>query len=151
MSRESDRMIEQTIYEKHYELFEKITKIRGKKPVVINSEQLASYPEETMRFFSNQVGIQFKDSMIQWPSLKQGRFDPRTEWNDSVQLDTVERWYKNAITSTHFISAVRDYKVDEKGIPTFEELDESCRSWVKQVYENFMPYYKKLNRYCISI
>ena len=101
----SEWMIEWSIYQKQYALFKKITTVRNKTPLVIDSRDLTQNPEKIMRLFCSHMDIEYKDSMISWPSLKDG-FNP-LDWNDYKLKSACELWHKNAIVSTHFISSER--------------------------------------------
>lgn len=143
-----DWITEWLVYKQQYALFKKISKVRGKAPVIISSEELTENPEKIMQRFCDRMQITYNPSMISWPSLEHS-FNPR-DWNDYTSLEACELWHKNAINSTHFTSCKRDYKIDAQGEPTFVELDESIRSTVKEIYNYYMKSYKKMYKYRIK-
>lgn len=135
-------IFEWQVYELHYKLFKKIAKLRGKKPIVISSEELTTNPEKILKNFCQTLKIPFKQTMLRWPVLVDN-FEP-SEWHDYNNPEIMQKWYKNVLSSTQFSSCQRDYDVDEHGKPTFLELKESERVAVKEVYKNQMKFYTKL-------
>lgn len=135
------------LYECHYALFKKIAKLRNRTPLVISSEELAAHPEKILPRFCEHMDIEFKDSMLSWPSLE-NTFNP-LDWNDYKSIEKCKQWHKNAIMSTHFKPCERSYAVDSFGEPTFIELEPENICTIKKIYKHYMKYYTKMHAHCI--
>ena len=131
------------VYERLYLLFEKITKLRKKSPIVISGEDLTKNPSVIMRLFCDKIGIAFKDADLQWPSLEEA-FDP-SQWNDPKNKASCEKWHGNAIKSTCFLPHNPKYSLDQEGLPTFAEAEEADREKLKRVYSYYMEFYSKMS------
>lgn len=142
-----DWIIDWFVYERHYALFKKISKIRNKVPLVLSSEELAADPATYIHQFCKHMNIDFKDSMLAWPSLE-NTFDPLA-WNEYKTLTACNTWHKNAIISTHFVSCERQYDVDQYGNPTFAEFDSTYQGVIKEIYTYYMTFYTKMYNYRI--
>ncbi len=92
-------------FEAQHELFTTITRVTGREPVVVDSRDLVGRPEELVRAYCMQVGIDFRPDALTWEP------DNRSEWAPS------NRWHTAAAASTGFGDVQEEDGVDVEAHP----------------------------------
>lgn len=134
-------------YQACYEIFQKIKSVAARKPYIILSEDLYTNPEATIKAFCAQVGIEYLSESLSWDNLGSG-FNGQKEWHEIKYAETTQHWHGDAIKSTGF-GRPHQYKVDEKGNSTFEEICNPLRKKIcEDAYVENMKYYNLLLQEC---
>lgn len=132
-------------YQACYEIFQKIKSVAANRPYIILSEDLYTNPEETIKAFCAQIGIEYMPEALSWDNLGSG-FNGQKEWHEIKHKETTQHWHGDAIKSTGF-GKPHQYKVDKKGNPTFEEICNPLRKKIcEDAYAENMKYYELLVR-----
>ncbi|ORY92928.1 hypothetical protein BCR35DRAFT_320083 [Leucosporidium creatinivorum] len=69
-------------------LFDFIKKAKGRTPLVLDSEDLLKSPEEVMKIWCKEVGVEFDKGMLQWDEGVQEHFAKWPGWHESAQAST---------------------------------------------------------------
>ncbi len=108
-----------------YEIFCQVTKLSGKVPYVINADDLANRPEQTLRKLCDHLQLEFIPEALTW----QPGCPP--QWN------AWRRWHKTAQSSTGFIAAPRNF--DVQLLTTHPRL--------MAYYRAHWPFYERMNQF----
>lgn len=125
-----------------YELFNVVKEKAVHTPLLMFSEDLYQYPEETIRLFCEHVHIPFDKRHLTWQPLGDD-FTGAKEWHQATSKEIVQHWYGAVIASTGF-GIPHQYEVDAQGEPTFSEIHPELRSLCFRMYADNMPYYQLL-------
>ncbi len=104
-----------------HDLYLAVREVDGHQPVVVDSDDLVTHPEATMRAYCTAVGLPFDAEAMTW---KQG---VRPEWKRTA------RWHTEASASTGFIRPVR---VDRHSLAAHPE--------VRRFAARHQPFYQQL-------
>lgn len=108
-----------------YEVFCQVTKLTGKIPYVINGDELADHPEDTLRRLCDHLQLEFLPDALCWePSC------PR-------QWQAWRSWHKDAERSTHIVPSTRDF--DERQLTSHPHL--------VGYYHTHRPFYERMNQF----
>lgn len=118
---EGDLRIHDTGVESLYGLYRAVVDAGGHAPVVIDSDELVSRPEATMRAYCGAVGLPFLADALRWESGVQ------PEWEHTA------RWHEDASASTGF------YQPDTADRHSLETHPEVLR-----FIERHQPFYERL-------
>jgi hypothetical protein len=77
-------------FESQYEIFTEVSRLTGRAPVVIDSDDLITRPAAIVQAWCSRVGIDFRPGALTWPPAD------RPEWQPS------RRWHAEAAASTGF-------------------------------------------------
>ena len=128
-------------YKPLYELFQEIAPYAKNKLHVIYTEDLYTNPEKTVKAFCDAVGIAYMPEALEWQDLGES-FTGDAEWHELKHPEHTQYWHGAAIRSSHFGSPSL-YEVDERGVPTFSEIEnEEHRAAIRTVYEENLRYYR---------
>jgi len=108
-----------------YEIFCQVTRLTGKIPYVINGDDLARRPEETLRRLCDHLQLEFLPHALNWEASCPGQW---TAWR---------RWHKAAENSTEIFAP--DCEFDER------QLTESPR--LMTYYQVHRPFYERMNQF----
>lgn len=116
-------------YKKLRILYEKITVLKGKEPVVINADDLQNNATSTMKLFCEKVNIDFLPHALKWnPGIQK-------EWKAG------KPWHTAAINSTCFIAT------DSPSIlGNFIDIPEPERTNFKKLHNFFLKDFQYLNK-----
>ena len=108
-------------YELEFKLFEKVAEVTGKKPVLIDADELEDDPEGITRAYCEAISIPFIEASLSW---NPGQVP---EW------DSWKEWHVDAAESCGI----------QKNMETFDfGLDD--RPNLRDHYEYHLPFYEKL-------
>ena len=99
---------------------------------IIDSDDILSNPVAMIRTFCNKMGLSYNSGLLQW---KQGIPDTWVVAKTPGQYGY--GWYDNAIQSTGW----------GKGITHYEANDHDFPEYIKDLIEEAMPYYQKLQNH----
>ncbi|XP_071944370.1 uncharacterized protein [Antedon mediterranea] len=122
-------------YKELWELYCYLENGDGKKPIVINSEDLLNNPKRVLEKYCKAVGFEYNDGLLSW-----GR-TPKVEWDVAqtrAPLDLKYNWSVNSKIPGGFRKRL------SKPIPSIEELPKK----VQECVVKSMPFYEKLNALC---
>jgi hypothetical protein len=113
--------------EAQYEIFKAVWDATGEPPVVVESDDLITAPEATVRAYCARVGIPFRAEALAWQPAN------RPEWKPS------ERWHADAGASSGFHQKQQTYGVDVASHPTLREY-----------LAHHLPFYEKLHAHRVQ-
>ncbi|XP_071953470.1 uncharacterized protein [Antedon mediterranea] len=122
-------------YQELWELYCYIENENGKKPFVVNSEDLLNDPQQVLKQYCEAVGFEYNDGLLNWDSK------PKVKWNMAQavwDLEPIYNWFSNSLTAGGFKKGL------SKPLPSIEELPKIVQECVRKS----MPYYEKLNACC---
>lgn len=112
-------------YEALYSTFDAIAQKTGRAPLVINADDLESNPEEVLRVYCAEIGIEFVPAALAW------------EARLPHQWETWREWHKEAHSSTRIeCQSSREYTVD---------FGKNRR--LADLYDYHLPFYELLNQH----
>lgn len=113
-------------YERLYELFEVISSVTGRTPLVIRTEKLMGDPPGVARAYCQAVGLPFLPHAMRWqPS-------DRPEWQRH------RAWHADAIASAGFEDHQNHYPVTVDNNPT-----------LRAFYDHHYPFYERIVQHAI--
>lgn len=115
-------------YEHQYDLFAAVWKLTGRRPVVINAEELLGRPAAVVAAYCDAVGLDFRPEALNW------RPEDRPEWRKSA------RWHREAAESAGFSSREKTYEV------TVDNND-----LLRSYYEHHRPFYDRLVEHALEV
>ncbi|XP_077986190.1 uncharacterized protein LOC144440680 [Glandiceps talaboti] len=115
-----------------YHLYKYVTEERHQRPILIDSEDLANSPRETIQKYCQATGITFKESFLNWKPGNFGHFHERQRDNPKFMA----AFHENAVCSSTFHPS-SDQNTD------LSELPEKLQAWC----ETMMPLYKEMIRH----
>ncbi|MGE5828840.1 MAG: hypothetical protein ACM30G_10850 [Micromonosporaceae bacterium] len=118
---------EQIGFEALYELYEAVFTATRSRPLVLDGDDFAARPAETMKAFCVYAGLDCDLSALRW---ERGE---RTEWAPSA------RWHRDASESTGVHSRTNDYGIDVASHPVFGN----------HLRRN-LPFYEKLREHALT-
>ena len=120
-------------YKELYDLYEHICKTTGKKPIIIDADDLCQNPEAVLRRYCKAIGVKFSKSMLSWK-----QYDAvNPEWHCSPSfsmLNNAMKTYSRALQSKTFAADSTRPQIPEN------ELPEGVRECVSEVQD----YYNKM-------
>lgn len=136
-----------------YEIYQSVKKMGANPPLIIFSEDLYDYPQETVERFCHQLNIPFKEEFLHWKNLGEN-FSGFEEWNEIKLPSKLKQWHSTAIQSEGFQPA-RKNNVDSNGCPTFIEIEnlqdrKKCQEAYKEnviFYQKFIDEAKSIQKY----
>lgn len=111
-------------YEALLRVFERVTALTGRAPVVVNADDIQRDPAGTLRAYCAAVGIPYLPSALSW------RAGERTEWA------AWREWHAEAANSTGIGRAQRSYATSFEAAPRLARFLEDC-----------LPIYRALDRH----
>jgi len=108
-----------------YEIFCRVTKLTGKIPYVVNGDDLANRPEDTLRRLCDHLQLEFFPEALSW------------EASCPTQWQAWRSWHKDAETSTRILPARDDF--DEKRLSAYPHL--------MAYYQVHRPFYERMNQF----
>lgn len=112
-----------------YELYEHL-KTHGTEPVIIDADDLIQYPEQIVRRYCEAIGVEFKDTMLDWdPTANVTR-----TWSSTMKLLQHVGVYEKALRSSGFHPR-KPTVLDTSRLP--EDVQDAIRIC--------QPYYDKLH------
>ncbi|GAA5966110.1 hypothetical protein JCM3765_002609 [Sporobolomyces pararoseus] len=72
-------------YKELRKMFDFVREQTGKTPLLIESEELLKNPEEVMKMWCDEVGIEFDKSMLEWDDQKREHFDKWPGFHDDAK------------------------------------------------------------------
>ncbi|XP_033117048.1 uncharacterized protein LOC117116988 [Anneissia japonica] len=123
-------------YKELSDLYDHIEKIEGQKPIVVNADDLVENPKEVLMKYCEAVGLPYSDKLLSWDCK------PKVEWNMAQaiwDLEPIYNWFSNSLTAGGFKKSL------SKPPPALKDLPKT----VQECVEKSMPYYDKLNSFCI--
>ncbi|XP_033117044.1 uncharacterized protein LOC117116985 [Anneissia japonica] len=123
-------------YKELSDLYIHIEKLEGQKPVVVNADDLVENPKEVLMKYCDAVGLPYSDELLSWDRK------PKVKWNMAQaisDLDPIFNWFSNSLTAGGFKKSL------SKPLPVLKDLPKT----VQECVEKSMPYYDKLNSFCI--
>jgi Sulfotransferase domain len=111
-------------YERLYELFELAWAVTGRKPFVINAEQLVRDPPRVVEAYCDAVGLPFLPAALTW--------DPA----DQPEWQRHRKWHMDTIHSSGFFRSEKTYPatVDNNAL-------------LKSFYDYHYPFYQRIVRH----
>ncbi|XP_071954270.1 uncharacterized protein [Antedon mediterranea] len=122
-------------YQELWELYCYIENENGKKPFVVNADDLLKNPKQVLEKYCEAVGFEYNDGLLSWDSK------PKVEWSVAPtvwDVDYTYNWFANSLTAGGFKREL------SKPLPSIEELPKIVQEYV----QISMPYYEKLNACC---
>lgn len=113
------------------QVFEDLTNITGKIPMVVDAEDLVKDSHQTLKFICDYFNIDFSTKMLSWkPGLEDSilqNFDPtqNKEWLNS--------WCSTVMNTTGFVQT--------------SEKNQDFPEYLLPLLEECLPYYEKLSQY----
>ncbi|XP_077983071.1 uncharacterized protein LOC144437913 [Glandiceps talaboti] len=114
-----------------YQLYKYITEECQQQPIIIDSEDLANSPKETLQKYCQATGITFKESFLNWKPRNFGHF-PEHQREDTKIMAA---FHENAVHSSCFQPS-SDQHID------LSELPEELQKWS----ETNVPLYEEMIR-----
>ena len=108
-----------------YEVFRRVVKLTGKVPYVINGDDLANRPEETVRRLCDHLELEFMPHAMTW------------EASCPSQWKAWRSWHKDAERSTGIVPGTRD--VDQHLFTAHPHL--------MTYYQAHRPFYERMNQF----
>jgi hypothetical protein len=109
-------------FESLYEIFSAVSRLAGRAPAVIDSDDLITRPAAIVQAWCSRVGIDFRPDALTWPPAD------RPEWQPS------RRWHAEAAASTGFART--------SGTPAVDvERDPALSSYLR----HHLPFYERLH------
>jgi hypothetical protein len=120
-------------YEAQHTLFERVSRLLGRPPPVIDADDLLRDPEKVVRAYCAAVNIPFVPKSLSW--------EPP---GDSRDLE----WWDGAAWHEH-LRTTRGFEAPSAKARRYANLDEDEN--LKKLYEASLPFYEKLRTYRIAI
>ncbi|MER7787062.1 hypothetical protein [Streptomyces sp. NPDC097640] len=108
-------------YEQLARLFDFVRKLTGRTPLVINAEDLATRPEQTIAAYCEAVGIPFRPEALRW---SQGE---RPEWA------TWSGWHTDVSASDGIRAPRRNYRFGYEDTPHLRDFARYCRPFYEHL------------------
>lgn len=135
-----------TGYKILYELYNYLSENAVHKPYLILTEDLYNNPEKTLKGYCAYLKIPYLPQALQWESLG-SEFTGQKEWGEVKKTGAIQHWHADALKSTG-LEKPQQYKVDAKGNPTFEEIENpDYKKVAMQAYRENLPYYNNLLKF----
>jgi hypothetical protein len=112
-------------YENQFLLFELAWSVAGTPPVVLDSDLLVRYPEETVRAYCAEIGLPYRPEAMRWPA------GDRPEWERTA------KWHVAAGRSTGFVTA------PSRPVPLSGHL--------LDYYAHHRPFYDRMLEHALSL
>ncbi|PIK49778.1 hypothetical protein BSL78_13365 [Apostichopus japonicus] len=127
------------LYKKSYKLWKFVIEETGRYPVVIDGDELATYPDILLPKYFQMIGVPFKERYLRWD----GQHDVIKTWKTSYEAIVACR-LNGWITKAAYSSA---FKQPAKPPPNLEELPDDIRYCV----EVAMPYYTAMHKHRLKV
>ncbi|XP_071834453.1 uncharacterized protein [Apostichopus japonicus] len=127
------------LYKKSYKLWKFVIEQTGRFPVVIDGDELATYPDILLPKYFRMIGIPFKESYLRW----ERHHDVIRTWKTSYEAIvacTQNGWITQAAHSSAFSRPLQTP-------PNSDELPDDIRYCVDQS----MPYYRAMYRHRLKV
>ncbi len=121
-------------YDKQFLLYNKISKLRKKSPMVIDSDDFIDHPEAILRAFSKHVGISFSRRSLSWDDSILRELDKQIVW---------KKWHKNLFRSKGFSNRHQN-KTSVAGKPWYYLIANKDRRKILAMYFYHLPFFEKL-------
>ena len=117
-----------------YELYEHVKNHYGCEPTVLDADDLIQYPEQMVRRYCEAIGVQFKESMLDWdPTVNVTR-----TWSSTMKLLQHVGVYEKALRSNGFHSR-KPKVVDTSALPEdVQDAIKVCQPYYDKLYEHRM-------------
>jgi hypothetical protein len=121
-----DFTIVESGYLEMWKMFEMSMKIANKVPAVVDAEDIIANPQKVVKEYCDITGIPYIEKALYWNA------EFKKEWK------TWEIWHLDAAKSTGFVKDMEPFDFTVNDVPRLKEM-----------YEQVLPYYKKLYEYRI--
>lgn len=108
-----------------YEIFCLVTRLTGKTPHVINGDDLANRPQQTLRRLCDHLQLEFLPQALSW------------EASCPAQWQAWRRWHTEAELSTRILPASAD----------FDEQQLTAHPHLMAYYQAHRPFYERMNQF----
>jgi hypothetical protein len=98
----------------HYNLFHKIKDITGKKPLIIDANDLVLSPENYLKLICNHFQIEFSEKMLTW---KANPSKTALTWTKGTSY---YHWYSNVLNSSSFTYEKQEIDFPDKLMPLLD-------------------------------
>jgi sulfotransferase family protein len=71
-------------FESQYEIFSEVSRLAGRAPVVIDSDDLINGPAAIVQAWCSRVGIEFRPAALTWPPADRPEWQPSRRWHAEV-------------------------------------------------------------------
>jgi hypothetical protein len=71
-------------FESQYEIFSEVSRLAGRAPVVIDSDDLINGPAAIVQAWCSRVGIEFRAAALTWPPADRPEWQPSRRWHAEV-------------------------------------------------------------------
>lgn len=107
------------------QLYDYVQTTLGQRSIVIDSDDLARYPESIIKQYCQETGLRYLDTMVDWSHCP---------IQDKSVFEGWESWVQNVFNSTHFIA------------PSIEKpaLNDSLPEIVQQCINDALPHYEHM-------
>lgn len=122
-----DVTCEEIGFEKEWIIFDKVRKITGKNPVLIDADDLEDRPEEVVKAYCDVLGIKFIPEAMRWES------------GHKIEWDSWKEWHTDAAKSTGIVKNMEkfDFTLEDK-------------PHLKEYYTYHLPFYQKMYQYRVG-
>ncbi|NER08459.1 MAG: sulfotransferase family protein [Okeania sp. SIO3C4] len=123
-----DLDFEECGYKELFELFNKVVERTGKIPIVINADDLVENTRDIVKEYCSRIGIPFMPEALNWnPPSNSNKIG---WWDNGIWHDDLRISYGFQNTEKSYLKIHQDQKL-------------------LSLYNLCMPYYEKLNEYCL--
>lgn len=103
-------------YEQQYHLFQKVTNLSNKTPILIDADDLQRYPKEILASYCHRLNIKFIPEVLQWEKSYDQQWDIWKIWHAEVASSTQIHQndinqYKENVTNNHRIRELYEYSL----------------------------------------
>lgn len=126
-----DFTLEEAGYAALWTLFEKVRKVTGRIPVVVDADDLTQRPQETMRAYCAAVQIPFIPQALTWQIPPETRFS---------HLDNTDEWF------TYLKSSQGFQERTDRCYPAIHEHEH-----LQRAYEACLPYYTQMYPHRLAV
>ncbi|HEX4431508.1 MAG TPA: hypothetical protein VHZ96_19725 [Frankiaceae bacterium] len=74
--------------ESQYEIFTEVSRLTGRAPVVIDSDDLITRPAAIVQAWCTRVGIDFRPGALTWPPADHPEWQPSRRWHAEAAAST---------------------------------------------------------------
>jgi Sulfotransferase domain len=75
-------------FESQYEIFAGVSRLTGRDPVVVDSDDLITRPAATIGAYCARAGIEFRPDALTWPPADRPEWEPSRRWHADVAAST---------------------------------------------------------------
>jgi Sulfotransferase domain len=75
-------------FESQYEVFAEVSRLTGREPLVVDSEDLVTRPAATIKMYCKRVGIDFRPEALRWKPSERPEWELSRGWHTAVAKST---------------------------------------------------------------